>query len=126
MEPSPGTSGVVERRRHKRYRVKGETFAFLGDETGTLLDISQGGFSFHFAVFEKEPVIPSHLDIFLAEPHFYLPKIPVSFVSEIQTVPASIFSLLRIKRLGMKFGLLSREQQALVEEFIARHTVTEN
>lgn len=126
MEPSPGTSGVVERRRHKRYRVKGETFAFLGDETGTLFDISEGGFSFHFAVFEKEPVIPSHLDIFHAEPHFYLPKIPVSFVSEIQTVPASIFSLLRIKRLSMKFGLLSRDQQALLEDFIARHTVTES
>lgn len=126
MEPSPGTSGVVERRRHKRFRVKEETFAFLGDETGTLFDISKGGFSFHFAVFEKEPVIPSHLDIFLAEPHFYLPKIPVSFVSEVQTVPASIFSLLRIKRLSMKFGLLSRDQQALIEDFIARHTVTEN
>jgi hypothetical protein len=126
MELNSQTSGGVERRLHKRYRVKSETFAFLGEDSGTIFDISKGGFSFHFAVFEKEPVIPSHLDIFIAEPHFYLPKIPVSFVSEVQTVPASIFSLLRIKRLSIQFGSLSSEQLARIEDFIACNTVTEN
>ena len=126
MELNPVTSSGIERRLHKRYRVKDETFAFIGEETGTIVDISKGGLSFHFAVFEKEPVIPSHLDIFIAQPHFYLPQIPVFLVSEVQTVPASIFSLLRIRRLGLKFGSLSSDQQARIEDFMACNTIAEN
>lgn len=126
MELNPAPSSGIERRLHKRYKVKDETFAFLGEETGTIVDISKGGLSFHFAVFEKEPVIPSHLDIFIAQPHFYLPKIPVILVSEVQTVPASIFSVLRIKRLSLKFGSLSSDQHARIEDFMACNTIAEN
>ena len=126
MELNPETSGGIERRRHKRYRVKGETYAFLGEDTGTLVDISKGGLSVHCAIFEKEPVFPAHLDIFIAHPHFYLPDIPFSLVSEIQTVPALIFSLLTIKRLSMKFGPLTSDQLAQIEDFIACNTVVEN
>ena len=123
MEINLEASGGIERRRHKRYRVKDETFAFIGEETGTIVDIGKGGLSFHFAVFEKEPVIPSHLDIFLSQPHFYLPKVPVFLVSEVQTVPVSIFSLLRIKRFSLQFGSLSSDQQAQIEDFIASNTI---
>jgi hypothetical protein len=126
MELNPATSNGAERRFHKRYRVKDETFAFFGEETGTIVDISKGGLSFHFAVFEKEFSVPSHLDIFVAQPRFYLPKIPVILVSEVQTVPTSIFSLLRIKRLSLKFGSLSSDQLARIENFMACNTIAEN
>jgi len=126
MELNPEASGGIERRRHKRYRVKDETFAFFGQDTGTLVDISKGGLSLHYAVFEKEPVFPPSLDIFIAHPHFYLPDIPFSLVCAVQTVPASIFSLLRIKRLSMKFGPLTSDQLTRIEDFIACNTVIEN
>jgi hypothetical protein len=113
----------TERRLHKRYRVKHETFAFLGEETGTIVDISKGGMSFHFAFFEKDPVNPSYLALFIAETRFYLPKIPVFLVGEVQTVHVSIFSLLRMKRLSLKFGSLSRDQHAGIEKFIACNTI---
>jgi hypothetical protein len=41
----------------------------------------------------------------------------------VQTVPASIFSLLRIKRFSMKFGPLSSDQLTRIEDFIACNTV---
>jgi hypothetical protein len=126
MAVNPESTGNAERRRYRRYKVKDETFAFLGEETGTLVDISQGGVAIHCAVFEKEPVFPAHLDLFIAQPHFYLPNIPIALVSEVQTVPASIFSLLRIKRFSMQFGALSGEQLARIEAFIAANTLTDN
>jgi len=126
MGLNPEASGGIERRRHKRYRVKSETFAFLGEDTGTLVDISKGGLSVHCAVFEKEPVFPTHLDIFIAHPHFYLPDVPFALVGEVQTVPASIFSLLRIKRFSLQFGPLSSDQLTRIEDFIACNTVVEN
>jgi hypothetical protein len=126
MAVNPESTGNPERRRYRRYKVKDETYAFLGEETGTLVDISQGGVAIHCAVFEEDPVFPSHLDLFIAQPHFYLPNIPIALVSEVQTVPASIFSLLRIKRFSMQFGALSSEQLARIEAFIANNTVGDN
>lgn len=126
MAVNPEAAANTERRRHKRYKVKDETYAFLGEETGTLVDISQGGLAIHCAVFEKVPVFPAHLDLFIAQPHFYLPKIPISLVGAIQTVPASIFSLLSIKRFSMRFGALSSEQLARIECFIATNTIGDN
>lgn len=126
IDSNPLAPGGVERRRHKRYRVKGETFAFFGEYTGTLIDISQSGLSVQCAVFEKEPIFPVDLDIFIADPHFYLPDIPFSLVGEQPTVPASIFSRLRIKRFSMQFGLLTRDQTVQLEHFIAANTLVDN
>jgi hypothetical protein len=126
MAVNQDSTGSTERRRYKRYKVRDEAYAFLGEETGTLVDISQGGVAIHCAVFEKEPVFPSHLDLFTAQPHFYLPNIPIALVSEVQTVPPSIFSLLRIKRFSMQFGTLSDEQLARIDAFIANNTLADN
>ena len=123
MELPPAVATGAERRRHKRYRVKEETFAFFGEHTGTLVDISAGGLAVQCAVFEKEPVLPTHLDIFIADPHFYLPDLPFSMVGEVQTVPTSIFSRHRIKRFSIKFGPMNRDQVAQIERFIAVNTV---
>jgi hypothetical protein len=123
---NPEISAGSERRRHKRYRVKDETFAFFGEDTGTLVDISKGGLAIHCAVFEKEPIPSSHLDIFIAHPHFYLPGIPFSLISTVQTVPVSIFSLLKIKRFSMQFGPLTDVQLARIENFIASNTISDN
>ena len=126
MELNPAPPVGIERRRHQRFKVKEETFAFLGEDTATLVDISKGGLSVHCAVFEKNPEFSSLLAIFIAQPHFYLPDIPFSLVSEVQTIPASIFSLLRIKRFSVKFGPLSSDQLTRIEDFIACNTVVEN
>lgn len=126
MELNLAPTVGIERRRHQRFKVKEETFAFLGEDTATLVDISKGGLAVHCAVFEKDPEFTSFLAIFIAQPHFYLPDIPFSLVSEVQTVPASIFSLLRIKRFSMKFGPLSSDQLTRIEDFIACNTVVEN
>lgn len=116
----------AERRRHQRFRVTSDALAFLGKEPGAILDISLGGMSIRYAVFDQEPLAASSLDIFIANPSFYLPALPVQLVSEVQSLPHSLFSSLRLKRLGVKFGQLSADQQALLQSFIAGNTASDN
>ena len=119
-------SGVGERRRHIRYRIKEETFAFLGVETGTLVDISRGGLCVQCAVLANDAVLPAHLDLFVAKPHFYLPSLPFTLIGETLTIPASLFSSLSIKRFSLEFGMLSDEQRNEIDRFITGNTVGEH
>lgn len=126
MENRPATSEKQERRRHKRYKVQEDSLVFLGQETGTILDISTSGLAVHYAIFDKETEIPGYLDIFVARSSFYLPDIPVILVEEAQILPRSMFSSLRVWRLGLQFGPLSPDQQLRLNEFIAHNTLAEN
>lgn len=111
----------AERRRDRRFRVKADALVFLGKDTGSILDISKGGLSVHFAALDHIKSLPAHLDLFSAHTRFYLPHLPVSLVGEAQIFTSSIFSSLRVKRLSMKFGPLSSEQQARLDEFITHN-----
>ena len=126
MESKPGTFDGIERRRHKRFRVKEDAFVFLGKDTGTIMDISRGGLSVHCIPLENKSPPPNQLDIFFAQSRFYLPNLPVFLVDDVQFLPNSIFSSFQIKRLRIKFGSLSNEQQARLDEFITLNTVVEN
>ncbi|MBV5318589.1 MAG: PilZ domain-containing protein [Desulfobulbaceae bacterium] len=126
MESKADTFDGAERRRNRRFRVQDDALVFLGKDTGTILDISKGGLSVHFAAFEQKKTVPSHLDIFFAHSRFYLPNLPIVLVGEVQTLTNSIFSSLRVKRLSMKFGPLSSEQQIRLDDFILHHTVAES
>jgi len=118
--------GTRERRHHKRFKIHEDALVFLGKDSGTILDISKGGLAVHLTVFEQELCSPRSLDIFSAQAHFYLPNIPVLLVNEVQTLPNSLFSTLRVKRLSMQFGPLSNEQQTLIDEFISRNSVVDS
>lgn len=126
MSLSAGSGSDKERRIHQRFRVKDETLAFFGKDTGTIVDIGKGGLAVQMAVFEQELSIPPQVDIFLAHSRFYLRNLPVTLVGEVQTLPHSLFSSLRIKRLCMKFGPLTGEQQARIDDFIRKNTVAFN
>lgn len=118
--------GGIERRRHKRFKVKDDALVFLGKDTGTLLDISKGGVSVHYAALEQNPTIPKCLDIFFAQSRFYLPNLPVSLVAEAHVFPNPVFSSFQVKRLRMKFGPLSSDQQTRLDDFISQNTISDN
>ena len=109
---------TVERRRHPRYRVKEDAVAFYGGWPCAIVDISEVGIAVSCANPEQEPVEADHLDLFLADADFYLPQLAVRLVTAQPALPRSMFSLLRFKRIGLKFSHLSTQQQARSKEFI--------
>ena len=116
---------VADRRRHKRYRVREGALAFLGPIPGTITDISRGGMSVKYVVFEKRPKQALKLDIFFPEEDFFLPDIPAFLVSDVDCPPEPPFSAVQIKRLGIKFGELSCEQEASLKHFLLHNTIAE-
>jgi hypothetical protein len=114
-----------ERRGRKRFRVKVGALAFLGTVPSTIVDISESGMAINYVVFEKEPDRRFRLDIFFAADDFYLPDIPTALVSDVQSLPESRFSAIRVKRLGLRFCELNKEQTARIQYFILHNTIAE-
>lgn len=125
MENQPETARPSERRRYPRYPVTTETFAFFGEGTCMVVDISRGGLALHCTVLTSNPVTPVQLELFTSHPQFYLAGLPVALVSEFQTVPATLFSQVGCKRMGLQFDSLSSEQQQRIDDFIAQLTTRE-
>ncbi len=114
------------RRRHKRFCVRKGALAFLGSTTpGKIVDISRGGMSIQYVVFEEKIDNPLKINIFSPEQDFFLADIPASVVSEIDC-PANLpFSAVQTKRIGVKFGKLSKEQEASLEQYLLHNTIAE-
>ncbi len=117
--------GGVERRRHKRYRVKEGALAFLGAVPGSITDISEGGLAVHYVVFDRQPGEELQLDIFFGRDDFYLADLPGKKVNEADSGPDATFSRIRVKRLGVQFGDLTGEQKSRLMYFIHRNTTGE-
>lgn len=118
-------SGVAERRRHRRFRVKQGALAFLGSTPGTIVDISEGGLTVHYVVLERQPAAQLQLDIFFGGDDFYLQGIPGNLITDGQTLSDQLYSSLSVKRLGIQFGELSSEQRSRLKYFILNNTVSE-
>jgi hypothetical protein len=123
MKQEPHDDGA-DRRQHRRFRVKEGALAFLGQVPGTIIDISEGGMSIHYVVFEREPSNTMQLDIFFAENEFFLPDLPVQLVSDVDASEEPLFSATKVKRLGIRFGELNSEQRSQLKYFILNNTVS--
>jgi hypothetical protein len=114
---------VVERRKHKRFYAKDDTFAVLGPPSGNIgqvMDISMGGLAFSYVAGEDQPNRSHKLSILLAEHSFHLTKIPIETIwdKEAEQLP---FSSLRMRRCGLQFGELTRNQENQLEYFIENY-----
>jgi hypothetical protein len=118
---------VVERRKHKRFHAKDGTFAVLrpqwpySTKIGQIIDISMGGLAFSDVAGEDQPNRSYELDILLAEHSFHLTKIPFETIwdQEAEQLPSSTLSM---RRCGVQFGELTRNQKSQLEYFVWHYT----
>ncbi len=122
-------TAMVERRKNKRYKVQDNVFAILHSHViivTSLIDISQDGLSFECLPEVNEiPKNDGQLDIFFNDDDlydFYLQNIPFETTSEIEVVN-DYKNILKMKRVGVKFGGISPKQQALLDYFLKNHTI---
>jgi hypothetical protein len=116
---------VIERRKHKRFRVQDGTFAVLGPrygKIGQIIDMSMGGLAFSYIAGEEQGDRSYQLSILLAKDSFHLTSIPFKTVwdTEAKEVP---FSTLAMRWCGVEFGDLTERQISQMEYFVEKHTV---
>jgi len=108
---------MVERRQHKRYKVKSGTFKSEAFE-GEIIDISMGGFSFSYV--DKGEWDDESFDrgMLLGEKDLCIEDVPLKIISD-----CAINRGLSITgRCGAKFGTLTPKQLAQLEYYIWANT----
>ncbi len=115
----------AERRFYKRYQAKDGALAFIDSIPGRIVDISEGGMSINYMVFEKEITSSLMLDIFFNDDKFFLQNIPARVVSEKVKEPLTPFSSVVIRRYSIRFGDLSEDQREKLNYFIHHNTEIE-
>ncbi len=120
---------MVERRKHKRFRVKANAFVMLkpcppGTGACRLIDISVGGLSFDCFISQELPIEATEVDIFLTDSHFHVPNVPCRSIWNLTMYEGPSASRYR-RRCGVEFGALTPQQKTQLEYFIHNYTIRE-
>jgi hypothetical protein len=120
---------IVQRRKHKRFRVPRGVFVLLnGDRSkvGQIIDIGMDGLAFDYVGANMESSTESRgLDIFTWDHAFRLYNIPCRIISDLENYKIPRGLPTGLGRCGVHFGDLTPYQTARLEYFIERHTTGE-
>ena len=121
---------MVERRKHKRFKVQGSAFVVLGappwphsTKVGQIIDMSMHGLAFSYIADEGQSNSSFELGIFLADNSFHLRQIPFETISDVKTNEVPLSSI-TMRRRGVQFGELTHNQISQLEYFIRNHTIS--
>ncbi|MFC1813752.1 hypothetical protein ACFL03_13790 [Thermodesulfobacteriota bacterium] len=116
---------LVERRKHKRLKAKEGVFALLTSDNkmGQIQDISKSGLTFQY-IGHDEPLSGStEMEIFSTVYEFYLKKVPVKSVVDIEVDGDIPFSSVPMKQLRIQFGAMTPIQSGLLGYFLQHYTL---
>jgi hypothetical protein len=117
--------GLIERRKHKRFKVKGGAFAVATpdyNKLGQIKDISEGGLAFQFIEDGEQTKGSLEVEIFSTVDDFYIKKIPVRTVLDFELDNTVSSNPTPMRQLSMKFGKLNHPQKLLLSFFIQKYT----
>ncbi len=120
---------TIERRKHKRFKVKKDAVAILKSnpsQQGKIIDISEGGLAFRYSESGDRSIRLNESDeliINLAEEGFYLDNMPGKTISDFTLADDAHLGSMVMKRRGIQFGDLSPNQTDQLDYFIEDHTI---
>ena len=117
---------TTERRRHPRYPVQRGAVAFADtsiNRLGHVEDIGMGGVAFRYMYFDDEGESTNTLNLYYPKYNFYLKRLPVRLITDIEEFNPSQFKTVVMKRCGMQFLNLTPEQKKQIERFISLYTI---
>ena len=116
-----------EHRKHKRFQAPKGVFVGVGPDfvkVGRLRDVSIRGLAFRYFG-NGSALNGSYVDVFMEEGDFYLGRLPIKTVSDIEVVKKTSSDSKTLRRCCVKFKKLTPHQKAKLQEFIDTHTVGE-
>ena len=119
----------IDRRLHKRFRTREESFAFIENGSKILCkikNISKGGVSLVTVANVEDIPELFDTDIFISGRVFYLKKVPSKKISESYLDTKSLFSTFVKSRVGIQFGDLNEKQASQLDVFLRNHTTIED
>ena len=117
-----------ERRLQKRFKAEEGAFAALVDQEsrlGQIKDISLRGLSFRYIDSHEKLENASELKIILGKRGLYLDNVPFKKISDFEIESEFRFSTVKMRQIGLEFGVLTAEQKQQLQRFIQNHTIGE-
>jgi len=122
---------AAEQRQFARFQVPGlSAYAVVRGNwprppvMGDIIDIGSGGLSFRYTGEKKQSIQSSELDILLTDGSFYLNKVPLKKVSEVEIDADPSFGILT-RRCCVQFGDLTDDQESDLRYFIRSYTTAD-
>jgi hypothetical protein len=131
MDTAAMTGRPTDRRKNKRFRVRGMALAVVRpylihrNPVGAINDISLKGLSFSYVVNAETTRELPELDVCLQDNGFYVCKIPFETVSDFEVKEPCAFRPMGLRRRGVQFGDLSEKQVSQLEYFIENYALGE-
>ena len=116
---------LIERRKHKRFKVKGGAFAVSTPDyknLGQIKDISKGGLAFQFIENSEQTKGSIEIEIFSTVGDFYLKKLPVRTVLDFEVDNTVSSNSMPMRQWSMQFGKLNHLQKLLLDFFLQKYT----
>ena len=123
-----GKELIVERRKDKRFRVEDGSLVVCGphsDKVGQIIDMSMGGLAFSDISTEDQSNRSFELDILLTDHGFYLERVPVKTISNLEMANESPTVSTTTHRHGVQFKDLTQDQTSKLKYFLQNHTTQE-
>ena len=123
-----GKKKTVERRKDERFQTGKNTYAVLrarGSKLGRVIDISKGGLAFRYVSVGERLKGPLELDLLSHQYDYRIDKIPIKIITDLEVANKKAFKSTTLKRVGVQFGKLTREQKSKIEHFIKDHAEDE-
>lgn len=115
----------IERRRHPRFELKNDALVVLKPhpiKLGQIINISEGGISFHYLSHQQLPLRYFELDIFISGPDNHYNAFPFLKVNDFK-LSGHFEKVTPTRQLCIKFDSLSNEQKKQLKAFINNHTI---
>ncbi len=116
---------LIERRKHKRFKVKGGAFAVSTPDYKNLRqikDIRKGGLAFQFIENSEQTKGSIEIEIFSTVGDFYLKKLPVRTVLDFEVDNTVSSNSMPMSQWSMQFGKLNHLQKLLLDFFLQKYT----
>jgi hypothetical protein len=117
--------GLIERRKHRRFKVKGKAFAVSAPDyknLGQIKDISKGGLTCQFIENGDQTKNSIEIEIFSAVGDFYMKKLPVRTVLDFEVEKTGSSNTFPMRQWSMQFGELNHLQRLLLDFFLQKYT----
>ena len=121
-----------ERRKYKRFKLKGPAFAIISYSpirTGQIIDIGKGGLALQYEKNFEGANLITDIEIFKSDLSFYIDNIKAKTVSDIEIIDPSFSQTketTKMRRCGIKFRDLSSHQISQLVNFIQHFTFAEH
>jgi hypothetical protein len=119
---------MVERRKHKRFRVQEGIYALLKNNSsklGQIKNISRGGLAFSYIVDEEQMHEAFKVDIFISKIGYCLKDVPSKKISDLHLDNRLPFSTFSIRQARIQFNELNHSQLSQLDKLMRDYSTGE-